>query len=62
MTVKRSESRGARLLRELECAYRQLSPERQRSVIDALHEVCDQPISPELHIPGGFAETAAASL
>lgn len=62
MTVERSESRGARLLRELERAYRRLSPEQQRSVVDALHEVCDQQISPGSHIPGVFPESAAATL
>ena len=32
------ESRGARLLRELERAFRSLSPDQQRSMIHALRE------------------------
>ena len=61
MMVERSESCGARLLRELERAYRRLSPEQQRSVVDALQEAHEQQISPETRIPGGFPETAAAA-
>ena len=35
------ESRGVRLLRELERAYRSLSPAQQRSILGLLREVCD---------------------
>lgn len=62
MTAKPSESRGARLLRELERAYRRLSPEQQRSVVDALHEVCEQRVPPRSCIPGAFPDAAAAAL
>lgn len=36
-----SESRGARLLRELERAYRRLSREQQGSVIEVLRQGCE---------------------
>jgi hypothetical protein len=59
MKTDRAESRGARLLRELERAYRTLSPEQRRSIVDALRDACECRIaSPD----AGFAGSAAAAL
>jgi hypothetical protein len=53
------ESRGARLLRELERAYRALSPEQRRSVVDALRDACEGRILlPDTRL----ADSAAATL
>ncbi len=41
----KAESRGARLLRDLERAYRSLSPDQQRSMIRALRDALDGPSS-----------------
>jgi hypothetical protein len=59
MNSNSAESRGARLLRELERAYRSLSPEQRRSVVDALHNVCEC-----LAVPPNtqFDDSAAAAL
>ena len=35
------ESRGARLLRDLERAYRSLSPAQQRSIVAVFREACE---------------------
>ena len=39
MKLEGSESRGTSLLRDLEGAYRSLSPEQQRSFIEVLREL-----------------------
>lgn len=58
----RPETRGARLLRELERLYRSLSPEQRRSVIDALRDACEPRLpSPERGLPGSFADAAAGA-
>lgn len=59
----RPESRGARLLRELERVYRTLSPEQQRSVVHALREACEGRIlASERPLDGPFADAAAGAL
>ncbi len=60
MKMSGSESRGARLLRELERAYRGLSPEQRRSVVDALRDVGGgRGVPPELRRPADSAAAAA---
>ena len=53
------ESRGARLLRELERAFRSLSPDQQRSMVRALREACgvpsSEPAGPTLIVPAPWA-------
>ena len=53
------ESRGARLLRDLERAFRSLSPDQQRSMIRALREALAKPASvepgPTLVVPAPWA-------
>ena len=43
---RKPETRGERLLRELERAFRSLSPEQQRSVTGVLRQVADRPNCP----------------
>ncbi len=56
----RRETRGARLLRELERAYRSLSPEQQRSVSAVLREGWQRPCPSDPDLP--WTDTAAAAL